>query len=804
MKKIYMIMFILAFILLPACGYAGEQEKTNIADQNNPATPAIIFDSSSNPEIRNNSSSSASALEKAEQLLFAGDYSKAMDEFQQAFNQTAEPEIKARALFGLGRTQNAARNCTSAVDSFTRILGQYSSTSILPEVYFYLGQCYEALQEYPAAINSYEKFAQLKPGIVDEIVRGKQAAVAEEMKDYKRAISFYQSALQSGATSTDKERINLKIGQAYANLQDYTTAIQIFQTVYDSSNNDYTKASADLLIGQAFLNLGMLEEASTYLLDAVIQFPRAYDSYTALKTLLLRNMPVDDKLRGIVDYYAGDYSDAIQSFEQYLSAHPEGEDGTAYYYLGLSHYFLNHSAAAIQAYDQLIQNYPNNRFWAAAWDEKAFVQWKLLQEYSNAATTLRTFVSRAPTTTEAPAYLFEAGSILERNNDLEAAISIWRQLADEYPAYERSYEAIFLSGIAYYRLNRYEDAQAIFQRNLILASSPEDKSAALLWIGKCYQKKNDSQNALDAWQQAEKLDPTGYYSIRAGQLIKDKKPGEVKNSYDLGYDLDYERAEAESWLRKIFKINSDVDLTGLGELATDGRILKGQELYTLGILDQANEVFETIQKDNETNPLNTYRLMNHFYSLGLYRLAINAARNILDLAGMDDLSSLSAPIYFTHVRFGAYFREQVMEGIKEENINPLILYSLLRQESLFDTTIVSSAGARGLAQFMPATGKETSDMLGWPPGYSVEDLNRPIVAIRFAANYLDRMTRYLNGDLFAGLAAYNAGAGNIQAWKELSQNDPDLFLEIIRLSETKTFLKHIIEFLNVYELVYTH
>jgi len=95
-------------------------------------------------------------------------------------------------------------------------------------------------------------------------------------------------------------------------------------------------------------------------------------------------------------------------------------------------------------------------------------------------------------------------------------------------------------------------------------------------------------------------------------------------------------------------------------------------------------------------------------------------------------------------------------------------------------------------------------MLGWPPGYSVEDLNRPIVAIRFAANYLDRMTRYLNGDLFAGLAAYNAGAGNVQAWKELSQNDPDLFLEIIRLPETKTFLKHIIEFLNVYELVYTH
>lgn len=803
MNKIFFSTFLLALILLSACGSISVQPQTYQSESGN----MTEFDSVSisNTPMQTTTELAQTPLEKAGQLLFAGDFSNALNEFQLLYNQSTDSEIKAAALMGIGRTQYRSRNCTSAVDTFNRILGQYSSTKVIPEAYFFLGQCFTALQEYPQAVNAYEKYIQLRPGVIDQTVRENQAVAAEKAGDLYNAISYYQAALQVSTNTADKATLNLKIGQAYAKIQNFTTAIQIYQSVYDATEDAYTKASADLLMGQAFLDLGMQDEAKNRLLDAVIQFPRAYDSYTALRTLLLRGISVDDKLRGIVDYYAGDYTDAIQSFERYLSTNPSGEDGTTYYYKGLSHYFLNQPGFAIQAYDQLIQNYPGSKFWAAAWDEKAYVQWVQLEEYTNAANTLRTFVSQAPKTIEAPSYLFEAGRILERKGDLEGAIAIWRQLSDEYPSFERNYEAIFLSAIAYFRLNKFDESIATFQRNLILASSAEEKAAALLWIGKCYQAKNDQQNALSYWGQAEKLDPTGYYSIRAGQLINNKKPAVVNASYDLGYDLNFEKPEAESWLRTKFKITLDTDLSGLGDLAKDMRIQKAQELWNLDIWDQAVEIFETVQKENENNPLNNFRLMNYFYSLGLYRLAINSARNVLDLARLDDLSSLSAPIYFTHIRFGAYFRQQMMDAIKGENINPLVLYALIRQESLFDTTIISSAGARGLAQFMPATAKETSNLLGWPPAYSVEDLNRPLVAIRFAANYLNRLTTHVfNGDIFAGLAAYNAGPGNVQNWMALSKNDPDLFLEIIRFSETKTYLKHTIEFLNIYQLLYTH
>jgi soluble lytic murein transglycosylase len=803
MKIRFFTLLILFSFFISSCDGLSQIINTSNSSQVEITSATII-----NPEqasaLPQSPNKPSSPLDQAEQSLFSGEFTNAINEFQTVFNQSDDPEIKAQALLGIGRANSRARNCTSAMDSFNRILGQFSSTSVVAAAYFYLGQCYSALEEFPQAIDAYEQYLQRRPGILEDLVRELQANAASAIGDYNRTITFIQAALKTDLPTSKKESFNLKIGQAYASLQNYTTAIQIFQSVYDSSENAYSKSSADLLMGQAYLKLNLNNEAYTRLMDAGIQFPRPYDSYTSLTTLISRGVPVDDKLRGIVDYYAGDYSDALQSFERYFANKPTDEDGTVYYYKGLSHFFLNQAGLAIQAYDQLIQYYPGSRFWAAAWDEKAYVQWKLLEEYTNASNTLLAYVNQAPKSTEAPGYLFEAGRILERKNDLEGAAALWRRLMDDYPAYEQSYRGLFLAGIAYFRLGKYDEALSIFQRNSILASLPEDKAAAYLWIGKTYQAKNDPQNAANFWLQAEKTDPTDYYGIRAGELINNQKPLIVNSVFDLGYDLNYERSEAESWLRTIFKIDANTDLSGLEEISSDIRMQKAQELWRLDLFDQAIPIFESIQKESETNPTSTYRLMNYFYSIGLYRLAINAARNILDLAGMNDLSSLTAPIYFTHIRFGAYFRPLVVDAVGEEGINPLVLYALLRQESLFDTTIVSSAGARGLAQFIPSTGKETSDLLGWPPGYNVEDLNRPVVAVRFAANYIKRMERYLNSDLFAGLAAYNAGAGNVKTWKDLSQNDSDLLLEIIRLEETQTYLKHIIEFLNVYELIYTH
>jgi soluble lytic murein transglycosylase len=169
---------------------------------------------------------------------------------------------------------------------------------------------------------------------------------------------------------------------------------------------------------------------------------------------------------------------------------------------------------------------------------------------------------------------------------------------------------------------------------------------------------------------------------------------------------------------------------------------------------------------------------------------------------MDDAETMSAPIFFNHLRFGPYYREIVFPTSQVYNIHPLLIFSVMRQESLFEGFVRSSAGARGLMQIIPTTGQEIAANAGWPPDYSDEDLYRPLVSINLGSDYLNRQRGFVSGDLYAALAAYNAGPGNAATWKSLVPPDSDLYLEVIRFNETREYIKGIYEIFNIYKNIY--
>ncbi len=179
-----------------------------------------------------------------------------------------------------------------------------------------------------------------------------------------------------------------------------------------------------------------------------------------------------------------------------------------------------------------------------------------------------------------------------------------------------------------------------------------------------------------------------------------------------------------------------------------------------------------------------------------------SARQVLDLAGLDDAGTLTAPVLFSHIRFGAYYSDLVVPAAQDYGFDPLFIWSTLRQESLFDPSIQSSAGAYGLMQVVPATGQEIVTRLGWPPNYSQSDLLRPDVNLTLGIDYLAHQRDALGGDLYAALAAYNGGPGNAASWQTLAKGDPDLFVEIIRFDETHNYLMGIYEVFSIYSRLY--
>jgi soluble lytic murein transglycosylase len=209
-----------------------------------------------------------------------------------------------------------------------------------------------------------------------------------------------------------------------------------------------------------------------------------------------------------------------------------------------------------------------------------------------------------------------------------------------------------------------------------------------------------------------------------------------------------------------------------------------------------------MREEAAADPLTSYRLAVFLSDLGMYRQAILASRQVLDLAGLDDAGTLTAPVLFSHIRFGAYYPDLVAPVAQENNFTPLFIWSTIRQESLFDPSIQSSAGAYGLMQVLPITGKDIVSRLGWPANYIQSDLLRPRVNLTLGQDYLADQRDNLGGDLYAALAAYNGGPGNAAVWQSLAKGDPDLFVELVRFDETRQYLMGIYEVFNIYSRLY--
>jgi soluble lytic murein transglycosylase len=137
-----------------------------------------------------------------------------------------------------------------------------------------------------------------------------------------------------------------------------------------------------------------------------------------------------------------------------------------------------------------------------------------------------------------------------------------------------------------------------------------------------------------------------------------------------------------------------------------------------------------------------------------------------------------------------------------QGVPPQLLWGLAREESAFDESIASWAGAVGLCQLMPATAREEAGLLGLPRPTSA-DLTDPVLNARLGASHLGRRLRGMGHPLKA-IAAYNAGPGSVAKWMPPSgQHVPvDYWVEQIPYDETRNYVKYVTGSWVTYALLY--
>jgi soluble lytic murein transglycosylase len=731
-----------------------------------------------------------------DRALLYGDYDAAKENYGAALAAGVESQ---RAAFFLARVLHLTGDFTGARAMLESLIAANPAGDYAARANFLLADVALAQEDFPASVSAYQNFLLLAPGLLTDLVQERVGDSSLAAGHADQAVQAYEAAAAASDPGnalrlTEKEADTLRDnGSAEA-------AIPLYERVLASVTSDYARARLNRKIGNILIALDRKPEGLARFQTA-LQYPAAYDAYLCLVDLIDAGSTVDSLTRGVIDYYAGMYAFAVDNLSYYLKANPGADAAKAYTFRGLSYRELDQPKEAAADFEAAAALGTASGYWDQAIFESADTRWAWLDDYTGAVAVLIGFVDSAPTHPRAAEALFTAGRIAERGGDLVRAAQLWTRAADDYPADSGATEARHQAGIALYRAGDFAGAENAFHA---LDSSTDGwtRSRALFWVAKARQQRKDESGARQALEQAASASPTDYYSERAADLLAGRAAFTRVQDINLVFDLDADYSKAEAWAQSAFALQSPGALEAHYALArNDPHFLRGRTLWDLGLYDEAEGEFDALWVSAAKDPAESLFISRYLVSIGYYSGGIQAARKVLDDAGLSDVQTLSAPTYFSHVRFGPYFADLLVPQAVRNSLDPLLLFSLVRQESLFGISAVSSANAHGLMQLIPTTAEEVAAKLGMT-GLTPSDLYRPVINIQLGSKYLAMQRDAFSGDLFLALAAYNAGAGNVSVWQSLAGGDDDLLLEVIRADETRNYIRRIYENYAIYRNLY--
>lgn len=137
------------------------------------------------------------------------------------------------------------------------------------------------------------------------------------------------------------------------------------------------------------------------------------------------------------------------------------------------------------------------------------------------------------------------------------------------------------------------------------------------------------------------------------------------------------------------------------------------------------------------------------------------------------------------------YDKEIHAAAKLTQLQPDLIYGVLRQESLYRADAVSSAGAYGLLQLLPETARRTARH--WKrPRPAAADLFRPSINVPLGAGQLRILLDRFGGQTAVALAGYNAGPAAAARWLPAQPVDPDIWVENIPFNETRSYVQRVL------------
>jgi len=297
-------------------------------------------------------------------------------------------------------------------------------------------------------------------------------------------------------------------------------------------------------------------------------------------------------------------------------------------------------------------------------------------------------------------------------------------------------------------------------------SYPISTSRGAFWLGRTYEKLGNKEKSLKWYQEASKY-LTTYY----GQLA-------------------------------FLKLNPNGKFTLNNNMEVDNKyryIFYNKELVKIIYL------LDELKKDKYTKYILRH-LANDNIKRGSEILAAELATSIERY----DFAIQVSKIASYQKRFHNQFNYPIISTPKTINGRKIpesaFILSIIRQESEFDLSANSHAGAKGLMQLMPYTAKLVSKQAKLP--YSKSRLTTdPEYNINLGSHYIAGLILQYDGAYPFATAAYNAGPNRVKYWKKINK-DPQKkqvdyvdWVELIKFRETRNYVQRVLENYNVYRYI---
>ena len=151
------------------------------------------------------------------------------------------------------------------------------------------------------------------------------------------------------------------------------------------------------------------------------------------------------------------------------------------------------------------------------------------------------------------------------------------------------------------------------------------------------------------------------------------------------------------------------------------------------------------------------------------------------------------------LRFPMPFKQQVFNHADAKQLDPSVIYGVMRRESLFDPLAKSRVGALGLMQLMPSTARRVAKSLGLkrPRQSDILEIENNI---NFGTQYFKSVLNRFENNVSLAAAAYNAGPLNVKNWLPPEDDMPaDLWVETVPFKETRNYVQAVLAYATVFD-----